>query len=992
MGQLDQQRTRIQDDLRGLISGEVLCDEVFLQLYATDAGIHEIRPLGVVRPRSTADVAACVRYAAAKGIAVHARGAGTNVAGAALGPGLVIDFSRDLRRILRTEPDAVRVQAGVPYERLNHHLGRRGRLFGPDPANSGATTLGGLISTDGAGSHWLKYGSARRHVRSLEVVLADGQVIEAGREPLENGRSGDTNPRKRELVDRLAELLRAQADTIRARRPKSVVNRCGYILCDILGDDHLDLAKLLVGSEGTLALVTEATLATQPLPRHRGVALLMFDSIDKASRAVREIMPYRPSACDLMDRRHLSLAREAEVRFDLLIPREAEAALLADLDGDEAWEVRDRMRRLTDFVRRMEQGAFVAHVAFDAAEMELFWSLARTTRPVLYQMKGTTRPVPGVEDFAVPPEDVPEFLIRVQNLLKRHQITASLFCHAGQGEFHLEPFLDLGRHEDVLRLARLARELYDEVFQASGTIGGEHPCGRTRTSFVRRQYGELYEVFRAVKRIFDPQNLLNPGNVVGDDPDLLTENLRPMEPVVLPAASAPPAEVPEMRNLIELQLDWHPTVVADIAFACNGCGDCRSQGPDVRMCPIFRILPAEEASPRAKANLIRGILSGRLDLDTLVRSEFKAVADLCVHCQMCPLECPAALDIPKMMAEAKGAYVAAKGLSFSDWIATHLDLLAGIGSRFSTAANWALGNRRMRWLLEKTLGIAQSRKLPRLAPRSFIRRAARRRLTRPSRHSGNKVAYFVDTYANYYDVSLAQALVAVLEHNGVGVYVPPEQKQAGMAAIACGALDLGRRLARHNVEILAEAVRQGYHVVASEPAATLCLTREYPVLLDEEDARLVAANTSDACSFLWKLHTLGKLHLDLKPITAPIGYHMPCRLKALRVGSPGENLLRLIPGLNVQHIEEGCSGMAGTFGLRRENYRASLRAGWGLISQIRDPNLHAGATECSACKMQMEQGTAKPTVHPIKLLALSYGLIPETASPLTTPGQELITT
>jgi Fe-S oxidoreductase len=231
-----------------------------------------------------------------------------------------------------------------------------------------------------------------------------------------------------------------------------------------------------------------------------------------------------------------------------------------------------------------------------------------------------------------------------------------------------------------------------------------------------------------------------------------------------------------------------------------------------------------------------------------------------------------------------------------------------------------------------------------------------------------------------------------MEHNGVSVYVPPDQKCSGMAAVTCGALDVARRLAKHHVAIFAEAVRQGYHVVATEPAAAVCLTREYPYLLNDDDARLVAENTSEACSYLWKLHTTGRLQLDLKPINATLGYHMPCRLKALRVGSPGENLLGLIPGLSVEHCEEGCSGMAGTFGLKRENYRTSLRAGWGLISRLRDPHLQAGTTECSTCKIQMEQGTTKPTIHPMKLFAYAYGLLPEAGTLLTTTGQKLIVT
>jgi Fe-S oxidoreductase len=324
---------------------------------------------------------------------------------------------------------------------------------------------------------------------------------------------------------------------------------------------------------------------------------------------------------------------------------------------------------------------------------------------------------------------------------------------------------------------------------------------------------------------------------------------------------------------------------------------------------------------------------------------------------------------------------------------TRLDWYGAIGGFFGPLANWALRNRQARWLLEKTFGIAQGRKLPRFTTRTFLRRATRMRLTRPTRRTGRKVAYFVDNYANYHDPALAEAMVAVMEHNGIAVYVPPTQQPSGMSMISHGALAAARKTAQHNVALLAETVRQGYHIVCTEPAAALCLTHEYLHLLgDDDEARRVAENTSEACTYLWGLHRSGTLQLDFKPINGTVSYHMPCHLKALGVGSPGENLMRLIPGLQVVRTERGCSGMAGTFGLKRENFRRSVRAGWGLISSLRDPRLQAGTTECSACKMQMEQGTTKPTVHPLKLLALSYGVMPEFASLLTTQGEDLIVT
>jgi Fe-S oxidoreductase len=344
------------------------------------------------------------------------------------------------------------------------------------------------------------------------------------------------------------------------------------------------------------------------------------------------------------------------------------------------------------------------------------------------------------------------------------------------------------------------------------------------------------------------------------------------------------------------------------------------------------------------------------------------------------------------MIEAKAAYVANNGLRPSDRFLSRFDKLSAWGSKLSLVANWTITNRAARWVLEKTLGIAQGRKLPRFAARSFMRRATRRRLTRPTRRSDRKVLYFVDTFANYHDPQLAEALVAVMEHNGVAVYVHPDQRTSGMGLISMGATEPARRLAAHNVRLLAEAVRQGYHIVATEPSTVLCLTHEYVNLLGDEDARTVSANTSEACSYLWRLHQHGKLQLNLKPLSAAVGYHQPCHIRALEIGSPAENLLRLIPGLGMQRIERGCSGMAGLWGLKRENYSNSLRAGWGLNSTLRESTLQAGVTECSACKIQMEQGTTKPTLHPLKLLALSYGLMPDIAELLSARGEELVVT
>jgi FAD/FMN-containing dehydrogenase/Fe-S oxidoreductase len=994
---MDPARQRIQDDLRGLVRGDVHCDDLFLQLYASDASIYQIRPLGVVRPRSTADVVTCLQYAAEQKLPVHARGAGTGLAGESLGAGLVLDFSRYMRRILRTGPDHVRVQSGVVLGRLNEHLLPFGRVFGPDPATSDVTTMGSVIAIDAAGSHWLQYGSARRHVQSLQIVLSDGTVMEVGQEPLASS-NGEENldatlARKRTLVGQVANLLIQNSELIERRGPKTLVNQCGYQLGDVLTDGRLDLGRLLTGSEGTLAVVTEATLSTDPLPRHSAVGLLFFETLEGAMAAVQDILPFSPCACDLLDRRHLSLAREADVRFDLMIPSQTEALLLIEHAGDEGATVCQRMTETLEFIRRKKRLAFDMHLAAEPDDRQLCWQLARQVTPTLHRLKGSSRPLPFVEDVAVPPAVLGDFVLRLQNILKKHQVTASLYGHVGHGQLHVRPFLDLSESNDVHKLQGLAADVYAETLAVGGTISGEHGDGLSRTPFVRQQYADLYYVFRDLKRIFDPAGILNPGKIVAEENTSIIDNLRPFGAAPLEPASVTASNgEPETAKPIQLQLNWSPLALLQASRTCNGCGLCRSQLGDVRMCPIFRVGPGEEASPRAKANLVRALAEGQLNRELLAADSLKEVADLCVNCHQCRLECPAGVDIPKLMIETKAQYVAANGLRPADWLLSQIDLVSSWGSLLAPVANLAIRNRQVRWMAEKLFGLAHNRKLPRFATRTFMRRAARKKLTRPTRRSDRKVLYFVDTYANYFDPHLGEALVSVFEHNGIAVYVHPDQTASGMAMISMGAVEAARKPAAKNILLLAEAVRQGYDIVASEPSTVLCLTREYLHMFDDDDARLVAANTYEACSYLWKLHQQGRLALDFKPVNAALAYHTPCHLRAISTGTPGENLLRLVSGLQVFHVEKGCSGMAGTYGLKRENFRMSLRAGWGLIAALRDPAFQAGTTECSACKMQMEQGAAKPTVHPLKVLALAYGLMPDVAKQLSGRGSDVYVT
>lgn len=976
---MDPQRERIEADLRGLVGGTVRCDELFCQMYATDASLYEIRPIAVVRPRSTDDVVACVRYAADHKLPIHARGAGTGLAGESLGPGIVLDFSHSMRRVLRVENDLVTVQPGVIHGKLNRALARDGRMFGPDPATGGVTTMGSVIALDGAGSHWLAYGSARRHIVSLTVVLASGDVVETS-----SLKADSIAPT---IAARIGELVKRESNLIKENWPQSAVNRCGYQIHDLPTDGPIDLAKVICGSEGTLGLVTQATVRSVPLPRHQGQLLLFFERLDLAATAAVEAAAMGVVACDLFDRRLLTLARDLDSRYAKVIPREAEAMLLVEVHGGDEKHVTEQLQQLTMNIRWRSKLAFDAHHTTESSEMEFYRRLARRVVPTLYRIRGAARPIPFVEDIAVPPDQLATFLTRLQNTLKQYEITASLYGHAGHGQLHIRPMLDPADPNELRKMQPFAADLYEHVVQLRGTICGEHGAGLSRTWFMRRQFGPLYDVFREVKRIFDPENILNPGKVVAEVPQPLTKNLRSV-------ADRPDTQVVAAteKKVVELLLNWSPSDVAAMSQSCNGCGRCRTQSPDYRMCPTFRITQGEEASPRAKANLLRSILAEASGEEEFRGHALKQVADFCVNCHQCRMECPAGVDIPKLVVETKAQYVASNGLDSGDWILARLDWLAAWSMRVRPLANWAIGNRVMRWILQKTLGIAQGRKLPRLASRTFLKSASRRKLTRPVDESPRKVVYFVDIFANWFDTEVAEATVAVLQHNGVAVYVHPNQLPSGMAKITLGDIERARKIAKLNIARLAECVRRGYEVVTSEPSAALCLKHEYLHLFQDEDARLVAEHTHDATDYLWRLHGEGKLSVQMKPQNLTIGYHLPCHLRALSDDSPGEQLLRLIPGLRVERIERGCSGMAGTYGLNEKNFRSSLRAGFGLIAALRNPSIQVGATECSACKIQMEQGTKKPTVHPLKLLAIAYGLLPHLAEQLTESSEKLYVT
>jgi FAD/FMN-containing dehydrogenase/Fe-S oxidoreductase len=981
------QREHIQDDLKGILKGELLFDGLSRALYSTDASIFQVQPAGVVLPRDEEDVQALVRYAAEHRLSLIPRGAGTGLAGEALGNGIIVDLSRHFRSITRIEADKVRVQPGVVFRELNETLARTGRRFAPDPTSGVQCTLGGMLATNASGAHALRHGYTRDHVLSLRVVLDNGDVAEAGtRTSWDRGQEqgigsqeagvSSSSQRLNSIINQVSSLLARNAELIAACRPRTPFNRCGYLLHDVLTADSLNLARLLVGSEGTLALFTEATLRTIPLPSGRSLLLLGFDSLEAALHASQSALPSNPAACELIDRRLVSLARGRGLDVKGLLPAEAESVLLIEYETDTPKEAQEAALALADRLQWKDRVAQFAVTALEPEEIDRLWRLRERVLPSLYGLRGGPQPVAFVEDVGVPIDQLPIYLHRVQEILKRYETTASFLVHAGTAQVHTRPFLDLQRSEDVSRLWAIADEIHGLALELGGTVSTQHGTGLARTPWVARQYGELYPVFRELKTIFDPQQVFNPGKIVGPDPGMPAWPLR----------RSPPASA----ELPQPLLRWQPGEIRAESLSCNGCGHCRTTNQTQRMCPIFRSTHAEAASPRAKANLWLHLLQEGTDPHLIPSNEVREVADLCVNCRMCAVECPASVNIPKLMLELKAANVAEHGLDRTDWAMARTESLAALASTFAAPVNWALSNHIVRWLLEKLLGVSRRRRLPTFAPRSFLRRAARRGWTRLPRGRGRRVAYFVDIFANYNDPEIAEAVVTVLQHNGIEVYVPPGQQGCGMAPLAYGDVETAREMGQHNLRLLGDAVRAGCSIVCSEPTAALMLRRDYPELVEDPEARLVAEQVNEFTALLWNLHADGQLRTDFQALELMLGHHVPCHLKALGSPPAGPELLKLIPGVHVRTIDVSCSGMAGTFGFHAKNYEVSLDAGRPMLDELRRPESVFGSTECSTCRLQMEEGTGKRTLHPAQYLALAYGLMPQLAHRLKEPIPELV--
>ncbi|WP_224449633.1 FAD-binding and (Fe-S)-binding domain-containing protein [Haloprofundus salilacus] len=1028
----DVARPGVVRDLESRIDGDVRFDSYTRQLYATDASAYEVTPVGVVFPTSTADVAAVVRYCAQRQIPVLPRGGGTSLAGQTVNEAVVLDFSRYMDGVVDVDPGERRAtaQAGAILGELNEELAPHGLKFAPDPAWGDRSAIGGAIGNNSTGSHSLKYGKTDYYVEEVEAVLADGTVTRFGDIAVDELREkadpdaeawGDDGPDSDLLPRIYAEVVRIldeETEEIDARYPELKRNVSGYNL-DMLVDEArgerrtpdnseidpdsepsvVNLARLLAGSEGTLAVVTEATVSLEPVPNTKSVALLTYESVVDAMEDVAPILEHGPAAVEVMDDVLLSLARDTAEFADVvgLLPEGTDSVLLVEFYAENDDHGRQQVADLVaDRVSKdvsaadptpgaaeksdKERYAVTAMEAHDDETIAKFWKMRKSGLPILLSRTSDAKHIAYIEDTAIPAENLPAYVADFQEILDDHETFASYYAHAGPGVLHIRPLTNTKTIEGVAEMEAIADAATDLVVEYGGSVSGEHGDGRARTQWNRKLYGDhLWQVFRDLKTAYDPDWILNPGNVCGDVD--MTENLR-FSPEY------------EFDAGLEPTLSWeNENGFQGMVELCHGCGGCRGGQSTVGgvMCPTYRAADEESLSTRGRANMLRQAMSGDLSEDEQFDVEFMhEVMDLCIGCKGCARDCPSEVDMAKLKAEVTHEYHQRHGASLRDRMFANIDRLSSLGSRFAPFSNWATKVPGARTLLEKTVGIASERTLPTFYAQPFAAWFESRGGSRvPESQATRKALLLPDTYTNFNHPEAGKAAVRVLEAAGVHVDVPGNVVDSGRPAFSKGFLSKAYDTAESNVETLAPRVRDGWDVVVVEPSDAVMFQSDYLDLLGEEpatvteptkaeerspgetldtDVGVVAAGTYGILEYVDTFRLDEEISFAERKHREFLTYHGHCHQKATKKDHHAVGVLRRA-GYDVEALDSGCCGMAGSFGYEAEHHSMSEAIGGILAEQVE----HAGGTVVApgaSCRTQLgDVATDEEPPHPVEKLA-----------------------
>ncbi len=920
---------------------DVAVDNLTRQLYATDASPYQIVPQAVAFPKSARQASAIIQAAAQAGVSVIPRGAGTGLSGGAIGDGVVIDFARHNRQIgrLDLERRTVRVGPGVVLDQLNAFLRPHGFRFGPDVAPSSRATLGGMIANDSSGSHAPVYGTTGIHVAGLDIVMADGQMVEVGE-------SGNPLPRQHGLIE---SIVTFNALTIAERFPPGLVKRWpGYALARA-AENPANLLRILSGSEGTLAAITSAELKIVPAPEERGVGLFFFASVAEAMQATEELLDLKPAAIEHIDRPLFEQTRgqrEFQAARDLLEldAKPCESVLIVEFFDN----VREKLFQLEK--KNLGMRKFMLE---SQAQANLVWEVRKAGLSLLTSRKGDAKPACFVEDAAVRPRDLPAYVNALDGLMQRVGVTASYYGHAASGLLHVRPLLDLHSAEDLKKYRQIADEVAALVLQFKGSLAGEHGVGMARTEYLRQQIGEeLYGLMREIKRAFDPNNLFNPGKIISDGRYLIDNNLR-------------------MGAGYKLNLPFEPRLAfaaRDDSFVanleqCNGSGTCLKMSPT--MCPTFVATGEEIMSTRGRANIIRAALEQREIPDSLRSPELDAALSNCLSCRACSTECPSNVNLPLLKAEMLHARIRRDGLTFRDRMLSDVDKLGRLGCAFSGPANLVLRSRLFRRLLGKFSGFAPQRNLPPFAKKRFDHWFARRQ-NRPA-PSRDPVILWDDTFVRYYEPNIGMAAVTVLESAGFEVMLATQRKCCGRPAFSQGNLDEAEKLGAHNLAVLAET--GDAPILFLEPSCYSMFAEDY------HELKLPGADVISRRCFLFE--EFMNTFLEQEPNALPfdgeverIAIHAHCHAKSMMKTGCMKQLAQRLPNRSVTLLDTGCCGMAGAFGMIESKYQLSLKVAEPMVEKIKAlPFGTIVAASGTSCRHQIQHLVPVKLRHMAEVLA-----------------------
>jgi FAD/FMN-containing dehydrogenase/Fe-S oxidoreductase len=930
--------------LDGRLEGYLRTDEASRALWSTDASIYLRKPAGVVVARSEEDVKLALAAARELGAPITPRGTGTSLAGQATAPGLALDLSEMQRvSVLDLEERRCSVEPGTIQGELNALVEPHGLVFGADTSTSDVATLGGMVGNNSAGMRSIVYGTTADQVLSLRCVLASGETVE-----LKSLSREEAKVRARH-ADAEARLLRGSlgigdryADEIKKRFPRMIRRVSGYGLDALVDPKILDLTRLVCGSEGTLAVVTRAEFRLAELPPQRALASFEFDTLAAAARATVELLKTGPSALELLDdvaigRARASTAYAGSTRFINGTPK---AILLVEWSGTEE-ELIERFAGLEEIVGGV--GALRATPLRTKGEMQATVKLRKSILPLLLGTTEKEKPVAFVEDAAVPPDRLEEFIGRFEEIVERNGTWACFYGHASVGCLHVRPALDTSDPAGTARMRRIAEEVADLVVDCGGSLSGEHGDGLSRSEFLEKMYGpEILRAFAEVKRLFDPEAMMNPGVIV--DPHPMDRSLR---------------IGPGRRRLpIDTNLDFSDQGnFASAVELCNGSGLCRKKTGGT-MCPSYMVTLDERDTTRARANMLRSVIDGTLPPEELTGERMREIMDLCVGCKACKSECPSQVDVASMKTEVLYQMGNKHGFSARQKAAGHVRRQLAFAALFPSLYN-AAANMRLARTMAALAGIDPRRSLPKVARKTFSRRF-------PSLPQGTgpaEVALFNDTWNEYQRPEIGVGAVRLFAASGAKVRLP-KVVCCGRPMLSEGLVDEARKNARRNVDLLYPLVERGVPLVGLEPSCILTIRDDYRKLLpDDERVEKLAGAT--------RLFEEALLELDPElPLRegSPVLLHGHCHQKALVGTGPTEKALSLASDVEV--VDSGCCGMAGLFGYEKDHYEVSMKMGERrLFPAVRGAKERVVVAPGTSCREQIHDGTGRRALHPAEYLA-----------------------